>query len=189
MDRHYERIVLDRMTDSGVPASFSLVALKAYGFVGFLPVAALRGRRYRGAPRRGDDRRSLGGVYLAYRPSSALPQFLAVNPCGRWRGDLSKPVNVLRERWVPRSHVVYVGKADPTEAGNSLHTRVRTYLRFGEGHNARHAGGYRTWQLADSQDLLVAWKVIEAEPPLAVEARLLAAHAARYGRLPFANGS
>jgi len=58
---------------------------------------------------------------------------------------------------------VYIGKADLTDRGNSLRKRVSAYLRFGAGSNARHSGGYPTWQLSDSDLLLIAWRVVQ--PP------------------------
>jgi hypothetical protein len=130
------------------------------------------------------------GVYVAYRASDEPVSFLRESPAGRWHGDPTRPLANLRGRWVRDSHIVYIGKADrPTATSrNSLRGRVRAYLRFGAGSNARHSGGYLTWQLRDSADLLIAWCVIQRPAvPVQFERALIDAHIARFGARPFAN--
>jgi hypothetical protein len=115
-----------------------------------------------------------------------------VNPAGRWRGDPTLPLAVLRSRWVADSSIVYIGSAErPSPSStNSLRTRVKAYLRFGSGGNARHSGGYPTWQLRDSADLLIAWRIVR--PPLTprgLEGQLINDHERRFGAIPFANSA
>jgi hypothetical protein len=169
--------------DAGV---FSRADLEMLGFTGFLRVKALRDQR----PCAGAVPSDAVGVYVAYRDSDRPVSFLTASPAGQWRGDLTLPIADLRKRWVANSRIVYVGKADrPTPTSrNSLRKRVSAYLRYGAGSNARHSGGYPTWQLQDSERLLIAWCVVKA-PTLAsaFERQLLDAHVARFGALPFAN--
>ncbi len=168
------------------PEDFSRADLERLGFVGFVGVKELRGQR----PCAADLPADAAGVYLAYRESDRAVSFLRTSPAGRWRGDLSLSLADLRARWIADSRVVYIGKADrPTPAStNSLRTRVSAYLRFGAGSNARHAGGYPTWQLRDSADLLIAWRVVKRPgDALRLERDLLDAHVARFGALPFGN--
>ena len=80
---------------------------------------------------------------------------------------------------MPDAAVVYIGKA------GSLSERVGSLIAFGNGHAAGHRGGRYLWQLADAEDLLVAWRP-EDEPERA-EAALLDAFRAQHGVLPFAN--
>lgn len=168
------------------PGYFSRADLERLGFIGFVSVKELRGQR----PRAADLPKDAVGVYIAYRESDRPVSFLRASPAGQWRGDLSLPLANLRERWIADSRVVYIGKADrPTPASpNSLRKRVRDYLGFGAGSKARHSGGYPTWQLRDSADLLIAWCVVtQPRSPRRFECELLDAHVARFGALPFAN--
>jgi hypothetical protein len=86
--------------------------------------------------------------------------------------------------------VIYIGKADrPSEGSlNSLRKRVSTFVRFGAGSNARHWGGYPTWQLADAAALLIAWRVARGrQTPRGLEGTLIGAHIRRFSMLPFGN--
>ena len=56
----------------------------------------------------------------------------------------------------------------------------------GQGKPVGHWGGRYIWQLSDSDELLVAWKVTNDAPEL-VENEMLAAFVDRYDQLPFAN--
>lgn len=166
-----------------MPTDFTREGLEGLGFVGFVPVRALRdnGARMRAIPR------DKGGVYLAFRDSVGPPRFRRANPAGTWRGDPTLPIGELWRRWVDGSPIVYVGKADLTPSTN-LRKRISAYLRFGAGSNARHSGGYPTWQLSDSDRLLIAWLVVRPpKTPRREEIRLCAAHRVQFGALPFAN--
>jgi hypothetical protein len=133
------------------------------------------------------------GVYLAYRESDKPVSFLRHSPAGQRRGDPTLPLASLRGGlWVPDSRVVYIGKAarPKSTSTNSLRRRVSAYLRFGAGSKASHSGGYPTWQLRDSADLLIAWCVIDPpETPACFEHDLIEAHIARFGARPFANSN
>jgi hypothetical protein len=172
-----------------VTSSFDRTGLEASGFVGFVPVSQLREERYASVPRKIDGR-FVGGIYLAWRGTIVPPHFLARNPGGPYRRDPTLPIDELEDRWVPGSQVIYIGKTDATPAGNCLHKRVRAYLRYGAGHRIGHEGGFPTWQLADSADLLIAWRVLTPDTrPLGVEQAMRAAHRAIYGKVPFANSA
>jgi hypothetical protein len=156
------------------------------GFRGFIRVRELLAL----PPRQWHVPNDAVGVYVAYRVSGEPPSFLRTSPAGQWRGDPTLPLADLRARWVAGSHVVYIGQASrPTASSkNSLRSRVRTYVRFGAGHEARHYGGYPTWQLRDAPDLLIGWLIVKPPAtPASVERRLLNDHVAVYRRLPFAN--
>ncbi len=85
--------------------------------------------------------------------------------------------------------MIYIGKADLTPS-TTLRKRVSTFLRFGAGGNARHRGGYPTWQLADSDQLVIAWRIVMSPTaPRAVEMELIADHRRLFGERPFANGT
>jgi hypothetical protein len=162
------------------------VDLERLGFVGFLSVKYLRSLR----PFAAEVPKDASGVYIAYRESDRPVSFLRHSPAGQWRGDLTMSLASLRGRWVSDSRVVYVGKAErPTTTSiNSLRRRVTAYLKYGAGLNARHSGGYPTWQLRDSAELLIAWRVVSGPGAAArAERDLIEAHVARFQALPFAN--
>jgi hypothetical protein len=152
--------------------------------MGFIPVKDLRNSRPYAAAVPKDQ----VGVYVAFRANDAPVSFLRQSPAGKWRGDPTRPIHDLRERWVPDSRVVYIGRAErpASTSANSLRKRVGDYLKFGAGSNARHSGGYPTWQLRDSADLLIAWSVTRAGQAARLESALIDAHLARFA-LPFAN--
>jgi hypothetical protein len=167
------------------PGDFTRVELEQIGFSGFVRVRDLRGSRPYAAAVPNEH----VGVYIAFRESDRPVSFLRDSPAGRWRGDPTLPIHDLRGRWVPDSRVVYIGRAErprPTST-NSLRKRVGAYLKFGAGSNARHSGGYPTWQLRDSADLLIAWSVTRIGEAARLEGALIDAHLARFGALPFAN--
>lgn len=106
--------------------------------------------------------------------------------------DPSESIERLKGEWVPGAHVVYIGKADyrsrrkPIEA---LRRRLWEFARFGAGEPVGHRGGRLIWQLADSPELLVAWREVRwDETARDYEKRLLHRFADLHGgRRPFAN--
>lgn len=124
------------------------------------------------------------GVYLILRRSVEPPIFFEKGTGGWFKGkDPNVPVSVLREKWAEGTEIVYIGKA-----GTSLRKRLRTYMRFGMGFPAPHKGGRYIWQLADSRDLLVCWKVpsenIDSE---SIEKMMIDEFVVKHGMFPFAN--
>ncbi len=92
------------------------------------------------------------------------------------------PIDVLKAKWVDGAHVVYLGK------GDNLQRRLKEYTRFGRGEKVGHWGGRYIWQLADSAELVVAWRKCDADvTPRSLEIELMQAFVVSYGRLPFAN--
>lgn len=160
--------------------SFTPLSLRRRGFDGYITVADLRADHYRAVPDYRDGA-WLGGVYIAIGDPTTTPRFRRANRREEW----TLPLAELRERWVAGSPVVYIGKADATDAGNCLRKRVSRYLRA----STSHTGGKRTWQLADWDRLIIAWRVLRAaDNPRTEEDALLAEHVATFGRQPFANG-
>jgi hypothetical protein len=157
---------------------WSADALREGGFVGFVPFAKLSTSDVPTAP----------GVYAVLRSSDAPPSFLEQSPGGRFKGkDPSVSTDVLASKWVEGADVLYIGKATPGSAGRrGLQKRLDEYGRFGAGDPVGHWGGRYVWQLADSDQLLVAWNATD-EDAATVESRMLRDFVDRYGVLPFAN--
>ncbi|WP_297343218.1 hypothetical protein [Amnibacterium sp.] len=128
------------------------------------------------------------GVYTVIRPTDAPPTFLGTNPGGRFKGkDPSVSTDVLARNWVAGAEVLYIGRATPGSTGRrGLRKRLDEYRRFGAGDPVGHWGGRYLWQLADRDELLVAWNATEEDASV-VESRMLRDFIADHGALPFAN--
>jgi hypothetical protein len=159
-----------------MPVVFTRPGLIAAGFQGFVTFAALRVERFAGVP-------AAGGAYVVLREADSVPAFLPANPGGRFKGkDPTLPPTKLQERWVPGAHVIYIGKA------NDLRRRLWQYGAFGAGRAVGHWGGRMVWQIADADQLVVAWRHVDAgQLPAQLESSLLDAFCMQYGSLPFAN--
>ena len=155
---------------------FTRATLEQHGFVGWEPMSNLL------ASLAVIDREA-AGVYVVYRANLDPRAFLATSPAGRFRGDPTVPVRVLKANGVPNANVIYIGQAGPRR----LRQRLRELEGFGRGTRHRHWGGRLLWQLSDSVDALVAWKTISRGSPRALESTMLAAFRHAYGRAPFAN--
>lgn len=129
------------------------------------------------------------GVYVVLRDTGGPPEFLASSPAGRFKGkDPSVAVERLRGNWVDSARVVYIGKASVATRKRGLRRRLEEYRRHGAGKKAGHRGGRFVWQLADSAELLVAWRPSAAGVDAgAEESALLYAYVQQYQVLPFAN--
>lgn len=144
------------------------------GFDGFIRVSELR------------ENTSLlpdeAGIYVVLRVSKEEPQFLEKGTGGFFQGnDPNVSLAELRENFVVGSKTVYIGKA------TSLRKRVRQLLRFGAGAAVGHWGGRYLWQLADSDNLMIAWKPTHDCNPRIVEARMIQDFISLHGKRPFAN--
>lgn len=144
------------------------------GFTGFVQVSKLRSA----ASLLPDS----GGVYIVVRDSDNSPEFLATGTGGFFKGkNPNVGLEELESNYVAGSKVVYIGKA------TNLKKRVGQLLRFGAGSAVGHWGGRYLWQLADSDNLLIAWKTTPINDPRAEEIKMLEEFVARHGKLPFAN--
>lgn len=155
---------------------FSKPDLEKHGFTGFRSVASLKATGCECAAAR-------PGVYLVFRESDAPPEFLHDSTGGTHKGrSPTVDMSELESEWIDAARVLYIGKThDP------LRKRVSEYVKCAAGRQHGHWGGRLVWQLADCDDLLIAWKPLDSEDPLEVEQALLQEFIKRYNRLPFAN--
>lgn len=159
------------------PATFTRRDLEVVGFVGWCRWDELRDSKFGEVPR-------APASYVVYRESVAAPVFLPASPAGWFKDKApSMPLARLAAEWVEGEQVVYIGEADVARR------RLGQYARFGAGEPVGHWGGRLIWQLADSAELLVAWRVLGGlGTARADEKRLLARFGeVGGGRRPFAN--
>ena len=129
------------------------------------------------------------GVYVVLRESESAPKFLTEGTGGFFKGkNPNVSIAELEANWVEGTPVVYIGKAGGAGSSATLQKRLGQYLRFGQGCNIGHWGGRYIWQLADSRDLVVCWKVLTSDDPREVELQMITEFkAAHGGNRPFAN--
>lgn len=130
------------------------------------------------------------GVYAVIRKSDAPPEFLPVSPAGRFKErNATVPIEVLASKWANGADLLYVGKAGSAEGGTrGLRRRLYEFRRYGERRPTGHTGGKYSWQVRDSSELLVAWRVTpHGVDPRELERALIAGFTADHGSTPFAN--
>lgn len=147
---------------------------KEEGFSGFVKVSDLRLSL--------DLIPQTGGVYVVVRLSADRPKFIQEGTGGHFKGkNPNVSISELENNVVEGSLTMYIGKA------TGLRKRLGQLLRFGAGSNVGHWGGRYLWQLADADDLLIAWKETPMSDPREVEVSMLADYVNQFGCLPFAN--
>lgn len=151
-----------------LPAAWDRTALEAVGFRGFVPFAALAAT---GVPRE-------PGIYVVLRTSTTRPEILELT---RARAGSGTRCMTLR-RDGSRGHPCCTSAKLRPRAGG-LRKRLAQYARKGSS----HAGGRSIWQLADQDELLVAWATTPGESAEDVEIRYRATFADVYKQWPFAN--
>lgn len=154
-------------------------ALRAGGFTGFKTFAELDMNEVPRGP----------GIYAVLKPAGHQHAFIEQS-AGGWfkQKDPSVLEDSLAAQWVSDADVLYIGKAGAGTTGTrGLRKRIQEYADFGRGKPVGHWGGRLIWQLAESQSLVIAWKVLPGSEVNEAEARYHAEFRQSYGRLPFAN--
>lgn len=144
-------------------------------FVGFKKVKELRNNL--------NTIPAVPGVYVVLRASEAAPEFLEKGTGGFFKGkDPNESIPELESQWLEDESMMYIGKSV------NLNDRIRALLRFGAGKKAGHWGGRLLWQLADAEDLIIAWKYVIGLDPRKVEMKMLQDYQQSHeGNWPYAN--
>jgi len=138
------------------------------GFVGWVPLVGIQATAL---PK-------LHGVYVVVRTAESERAFITTNAAEKGTRAKAYPVTELENQWLTTTPVLYIGKA---AGSRGLAQRL---VPFGRKATS-HSGGRSIWQLADADDLLVAWRI--ARDASALEMAMIAAFALKFGQRPFAN--
>ena len=159
----------------------SVASLRSQGFDGFVRVSDLRSVNRNNIP-------AVPGVYLVLRDCVSYPEFLEVGTGGHFKDkDPNVPIARLRNEWVERAVIVYVGQSGSKSKG-TLKKRIGELIRFGQGSRVGHRGGRLIWQLRGADRLLVCWMEVADDDPKEFETELIEAFKSEHdGRRPFAN--
>ncbi len=157
------------MSELRLPATWDRKGLEAIGFEGFLTFVGMDVTLL--PPRR--------GIYAILRPSASEPEFLNVNPIKR-RPPYTP--QVLEGAWIAGAPIVYIGKAEPLR-NPGLRGRLAPFSKK----SSSHTGGRSIWQLADADDLVVAWLETPDMPAHEAETIYISEFKRIHGSRPFAN--
>ncbi len=159
--------------------------LRQIGFEGFVPISDLW-KDHSVIP-------NVKGVYMVVRTVNNAPEFLTEGTGGFFKGkDPNVTLDVLRANWVNDTCVIYIGQAGGIKNGkqpqSTLRSRLKEYLRFGQGKPVGHQGGCYIWQLKDAANLLFCWMPLPEDDPRTVESSFISSFKKCYGgHRPFAN--
>ena len=131
---------------------------------------------------------SIKGVYLVLYLDKVAPEFLIKGTGGYFKGnDPNIEVIGLKNKWVNDTIVVYISKMGSEEVGATLQSRLKQYLKFGQGKAVWYYGGRYIWQIKNSENLVICWKPLEKDDPNIIESEMLHQFVKLYGTVPFAN--
>lgn len=166
---------------------FNVDELKGQGFIGFIKVSELLKNGFSDIPEH-------PGIYVVLHEGMETPPvFLASNPASRYKGkDPSVTTEELATSWIEHTPLMYIGRAGGTaqngrKYSTTLRNRIRQFIEFGRGKTYPHWGGRLVWQVANSQDFIIAFKSMDNENPVIVERELLQRFKIEHGKLPFGN--
>lgn len=129
---------------------------------------------------------SSNGVYLVLRRNNQQPIFSISSLGGYVKVPNDSPcysLSYLQEQYVNGTCILYIGKS------TNMRSRLRSYMRFGQGKRASHGGGRAIWQMTDVDDFVICWAETLKNSRM-VEWRMIQAFKLSHeGKRPFANMS
>ena len=127
------------------------------------------------------------GVYAVTRENDETPNFVEkgtgafVKKDGKFVDPNVSTEELAKQWYYTNDKIMYIGRAgyDNKPSESNIHDRVRTYMRFGNGKQAKHWGGRYIWQMEDVGEFDV-W-FMACDDPETKECKLINKY------LPFAN--
>lgn len=158
----------------------SIDSLKLWGFKGFIPIKTLINTKYAQIP-------LVQGIYIVVNTQGKI-NFLDESVGGHFKGrNPTVHIELLNSNLVENSCVLYIGKAGGAFSKATLRSRLKQYLRFGQGEPVGHWGGRLIWQIKNNKELLLCWKELSGQKPREIEKALIQEYINIYGVRPFAN--
>jgi hypothetical protein len=114
---------------------------------------------------------------------------VTLSPDIAWNNGIPAPAELdsaLRERWLPKQPILYIGKAGGPGSKSTLHKPIGQFTRHQHGDRSPHRGGEDVKLLLPHRQLWLFWAPVLTEPR-AVEGQMLVAFSEEAGRRPFAN--
>ena len=153
--------------------------MKEIGFKGFETIDTLMMYECSQVPKQ-------KGIYFVLNQGPS--NFLQNSPGGHFKGkNPTVSINKLKNNLVEGTLVVYIGKAGGSNSRATLHSRLKQYMRFGEGEPVGHWGGRLIWQLENHRELTVCYKTLANSEPREEEKKLILEFESIHGKIPFAN--
>lgn len=153
--------------------------MKEIGFKGFETIDTLMMYECSQVPKQ-------KGIYFVLNQGPS--NFLQNSAGGHFKGkNPTVSINKLKNNLVEGTIVVYIGKAGGSNSRSTLHSRLKQYMRFGEGEPVGHWGGRLIWQLENHRELTVCYKTLANSEPREEEKKLILEFESIHGKIPFAN--
>jgi hypothetical protein len=158
----------------------SIESLQDEGFKGFVAIQSMMQNTCMNVP-------FIQGVYFVLN-TTYEKTFLAEST-GGWfkKKDPSVKQSDLERNWVDNTIVLNMGKAGGRDSNATLNSRLKQYMRFGQGKPVGHWGGRLIWQLSNSSELLICWKELPDDEPREIEREYIQDFFRVFGKRPFAN--
>ena len=155
--------------------------IKSEGFEGFVTLKDLIEENCNQVPLK-------AGVYFVLYLNERKPTLIDESLGGHFKGrNPTVTIKELEVNWNEGTIVIYIGKAGGEKSNATLQSRLRQYMRFGKGEPVGHSTERYIWQIYDSKNLKISWKVIEDSNSRNIEKDLISDFISQFGKRPFAN--
>ncbi|MBW8001377.1 MAG: hypothetical protein FVQ80_05080 [Planctomycetes bacterium] len=158
----------------------SIEAIEKAGYKGFTTTKDLAISECKDVPK-------VKGIYFVLNTIEKC-HFLTESVGGHFKKkNPTVALSELKSNWVEDTIVIYIGQAGGGKSNATLYSRLKQYMKFGQGQPVGHWGGRLIWQLRNHKDLLICWKTTPEEDPRLIEKNLIHDFTKLYSKRPYAN--